>query len=204
MVSQTIRRAVLADAPDILELVNELATDQVMLPRSPASVVEHIRDFVVAEVDGVFAGCGGLAVIWSDIAEIRSIAVAAEHRKLGLGRRMAEELIAEARHLGVARVMAFTYVAPFFEKLGFRVVEHASLPHKVFNDCLNCPKFHRCDEIAVLLELEDAGDAPARGPLSVPTPGMPLPRRYGVSHSPPLSPRGSLGKPRALGESGGK
>ena len=85
----------------------------------------------------------------------------------------------EAESLGLARVMAFTYVPGFFEKLGFQVVEHASLPHKVFNDCLNCPKFHQCDEIAVLKELgplDEDGRPPERGPLSLPQPGTPLPR----------------------------
>lgn len=178
MVGTTIRKAVLFDAPDILQLVNRLAADRLMLPRSPASVVENIRDFVVAEVGGSFAGCGALAVIWSDIGEVRSIAVAPDHQGTGLGIRMARALLTEAEELGLARVMAFTYVPEFFGKLGFRVVEHASLPHKVFNDCLNCPKFHECDEVAVLLELQETGAPapPSRGPLSLPTPGRPLPR----------------------------
>ena len=171
-----IRPATVGDAADIMELVNGLATDQVMLPRSPASVIENIRDFVVSEVGEHFGGCGALAVIWSDIAEVRSIAVEPRFQKLGIGRRMTERLLAEAETLGVARVMAFTYVPEFFEKLGFRVVDHASLPHKVFNDCLNCPKFYKCDEVAVLKELRAAGDAPDMGPMSLPRPGTPLPR----------------------------
>ena len=176
MADVVIRKAVVDDGPDILELVNTLAADQVMLPRSPASVVERLRDFHVAEVDGAFAGCGALAIIWSDIAEVRSIAVKPEHQKLGLGRRIAEALIAEADVLGIARVMAFTYVPGFFEKLDFQVVDHAALPHKVFNDCLNCPKFHACDEIAVLRVLREVEETPDRGPLSLPMPGRPLPR----------------------------
>ena len=176
MADVLIRRALVSDAYDILDLVNELATEQVMLPRSPASVIENIRDFHVAEVDGDFAGCGALSVIWSDISEVRSIAIRPQYQKLGLGRRIAEELISESGALGVARVMAFTYVPGFFEKLGFEVVDHAALPHKVFNDCLNCPKFHKCDEVAVLRVLWDVEDTPERGPLSLPMPGRPLPR----------------------------
>ena len=176
MADFVIRRAKVADTADILDLVNGLAADQVMLPRSPASIIENIRDFVVAEVGEHFGGCAALAVIWSDIAEVRSIAVAPEFRKLGIGRAMTERLLAEAEELGVGRVMAFTYVPDFFARLGFVVVDHASLPHKVFNDCLNCPKFHRCDEVAVLKELSETPDAPARGPLSLPRPGTPLPR----------------------------
>ncbi|MEE8467068.1 MAG: N-acetyltransferase, partial [Planctomycetota bacterium] len=176
MVETLIRKAVLTDAQDILDLVNGLAQDQVMLPRSPASVVEHIRDFQVAQVDGAFAGCSALAVIWSDIAEVRSIAVSPEHQGLGLGHRMLERLIGEALQLGVQRVMAFTYIPDFFVRRGFHLVQHTDLPHKVFNDCLNCPKFHCCDEVAVLRELYSSNSSPRREPASLPTPGVPLPR----------------------------
>ena len=174
-----LRRARLADYRAILDLVNGMARDQVMLPRSPASVIESIRDFVVAEVDGAFAGCAALHVVWSDIGEVRSIAVSPTHQKLGLGRLLVERLIEDADELGLARVMAFTYVTGFFEKLGFHVVEHQSLPHKVFNDCLNCPKYHACDEVAVLRVLRDMPEqAHERGPLSAHGGGQyPLPVR---------------------------
>ena len=152
----TIRRAVVADATPIMKLVNELALRQIMLPRSPASVIENIRDFVIGEIDGRFAGCGALHVVWSDLAEIRSIAVDPALQSLGLGRTMAERLIEEAEELGIARVFAFTYVPGFFERLGFAVVQHSELPHKVFNDCMHCPKFSACDEIAMLRVLRDA------------------------------------------------
>ncbi len=145
----TIRPAVVADAKPIMTLINELAVKQVMLPRSPASVIENIRDFVVAELDGQFAGTGALAVTWTDIAEIRSLAVAPMHQKHGLGRRIVDALVADARRLGIARLFAFTYVPGFFEKMEFAVCAHDDLPHKVFNDCMHCPKFQACDEIAM-------------------------------------------------------
>ena len=176
-VEVTLRHARVDDVADMLELVNGLAADGVMLPRSPASVVENLRDFVVATVDGKFAGCGALAIIWTDLAEVRSIAVLPELRKHGVGKRIAEKLLEVAEDLGIARVMAFTYVPGFFERLGFRIVEHAHLPHKVFNDCLNCPKFHKCDEIAVLKELRPIEGQPLSGPLSLPMPGRGMPRR---------------------------
>ncbi len=176
-VEVTLRHARVDDVADMLELVNGLAADGVMLPRSPASVVENLRDFVVATVDGKFAGCGALAIIWTDLAEVRSIAVLPELRKHGVGKRIAEKLLEVADDLGIARVMAFTYVPGFFERLGFRIVEHAHLPHKVFNDCLNCPKFHKCDEIAVLKELRPIEGQPLSGPLSLPMPGRGMPRR---------------------------
>lgn len=169
----SLRRATMRDVEPMMDLINGLAAEGLMLPRSPASIVEKLRDFIVATVDGEFAGCGALAIIWTDIAEVRSIAVDPRFQKLGLGRRLAEFLIEEAEDLGIARVMAFTYVTGFFQKLGFEVVEHESLPHKVFTDCLKCPKFHKCDEVAVVKELgAPTGDGlPA---VALPKPGMPL------------------------------
>jgi len=168
-----LRRATMRDVEPMMDLINGLAADGLMLPRSPASIVEKIRDFIVATVDGEFAGCGALAIIWTDIAEVRSIAVAPRFQKLGLGRRLAQFLIDEAEELEVARVMAFTYVTGFFEKLGFAVVEHESLPHKVFTDCLKCPKFHKCDEVAVVKEL-GAPRSDGLPAVALPKPGMPL------------------------------
>lgn len=169
-----MRPAAIGDITPIMELVNELAAQGVMLPRSPASIVEKLRDFMVVHVDGEFAGCGALAIIWTDIAEIRSIAVDPRFQGLGLGKKIAQHLIDQAEDLGLRRVMALTYVTGFFEKLGFEVVDHGSLPHKVFNDCLNCPKFHKCDEVAVVKvlkvpEVEDDIEANL-----MPRPGRPL------------------------------
>ena len=118
----TLRPAVVGDVELILDLVNELATAGEMLPRSPSTTVERLRDFVVAEVDGEFAGCGALALVWTDIAEVRSIAVKPEYRKLGVGKRMAESLLAEAKRLGGARVVAFAYV-PGFSEAKFEYVQ---------------------------------------------------------------------------------
>ena len=95
----TIRPARVADVERILALVNELAVQQVMLPRSPASVIENLRDFHVAEVDGAFAGCGALAVCWSDLAEVRSLAVHPDHQQHGLGRRLVEALVLSLIHI---------------------------------------------------------------------------------------------------------
>ncbi len=159
MVTINTRKATVRDAPRIMRLVNELAMQQVMLARSPASVIEHIRDFVIAEIDGEFAGCAALHIVWSDMGEIRSIAVDPIYHKQGIGRRMAAELIEEAAQLGVPKLYAFTYVPDFFEKLGFQVAEHRDLPHKMFNDCKNCPKFNACDEIAMVKALREVPEA---------------------------------------------
>ena len=171
----TVRPAVVADARAIMTLVNELAIQQVMLPRSPASVIENIRDFVIAEVDGVFAGCGALAITWSDIAEVRSLAVAPAMQKHGIGRVLVDALVRDAERLGIPRLFAFTYVPGFFAKMGFTICQHEDLPHKVFNDCMHCPKFLACDEIAMTRAL-DPKASPAKL-FGKPQRAIPLPQR---------------------------
>jgi amino-acid N-acetyltransferase len=171
----TVRPAVVADARSIMTLVNELAIQQVMLPRSPASVIENIRDFVIAEVGGEFAGCGALAITWSDIAEVRSLAVAPAMQKHGIGRVLVDTLVEDAKRLGIPRLFAFTYVPDFFAKMGFTICQHEDLPHKVFNDCMHCPKFIACDEIA-MTRVIDAKASPAKL-FGKPQRAIPLPQR---------------------------
>ncbi len=168
-----IRKATVRDVSAILEIVNEYAQDQVMLARSPLAVYENLRDYVVAVSENRIIGCGALHVVWGDLSEIRSIAVRKDFKSGGIGKKIAKALLSEAHALLLPKVFAFTYVPGFFEALGFRVVPHSELPHKVFTDCLNCPKFNACDEIAVLIELRAVeGTFPQTGPLSRPVPGL--------------------------------
>lgn len=181
-----VRPARVADAKAIMTLVNELAVQQVMLPRSPASVIENIRDFFLAEVDGEFAGCGALAVTWTDIAEIRSLAVRPAMQKHGIGRTLVDALVADARQLGIPRLFAFTYVPGFFAKMGFTVCQHEDLPHKVFNDCRHCPKFLACDEIAMTRVLDAKASPPKL--FGKPQRAMPMPQRTSSFVAPPGAP----------------
>jgi len=158
-----IRRAVVNDAPQIAELVNYYARLGEMLPRPLLYLYQGIRDFVVAEVDGQLVGCGALRVMWSDLAEIRSLAVAESHRGKGIGVQIARELIEDARRLGLTRIFALTYRVAFFERLGFRVVPREALPQKSWTDCLTCPKVTMCDETPVMLELMPEAGRPPNG-----------------------------------------
>jgi amino-acid N-acetyltransferase len=177
----TVRVATASDVDRILGLVNELAVKQIMLPRSPASVIESLRDFLIAEVDGNFAGCGALAITWTDLAEVRSLAVHPDYQKHGIGRAIVEGLIAEAKRLEIPQLFAFTYVPGFFEKLSFVQAEHEQLPHKVFNDCMHCPKFLACDEIAMTRMLNP--NAKASTLLGMPQRSFPLPQRTKKSNT---------------------
>ncbi len=145
-----VRKAVMRDIPRILELIDSYAVKGIMLPRTEFEMSEAIRDFTVA-VDGeTLLGCGALHFYSPTVAEIRSLAVAERAKTRGVGRKLVAALIAEAQEFDLDAVFAFTYVEEFFGKVGFQVVERGALPLKAWKDCLRCPKFQACDEIAVL------------------------------------------------------
>ena len=149
----TVRKARMADVEPIHALVHEYSRQQVMLPRSRADLYESLRDFVVAERKGEVVGCGALAIQWDDLAEIKSLVVTDACQGRGVGRRLVRACLAEARRLGIGRVFALTKTPAFFEGIGFGQVSRESLPHKVWADCVRCPKFPDCDEEAVDIAL---------------------------------------------------
>lgn len=151
-----VRKASMRDIPNILALINAYAADGVMLPRTEFELSENIRDFSCAYDGGTLAGCGALHFYSPLSAEVRSLAVRPDSKRLGVGRALVEALEAEAREQNLASIFAFTYVPGFFQKLGFREVERGELPLKVWKDCLRCSKFRSCDEIAVLKRLRPA------------------------------------------------
>jgi amino-acid N-acetyltransferase len=176
-----IRPAEAPDVPAIASLVNHYAAQNLMLPRSEAQVSLARPDFLVAIDDqGGLAGCGSLVGLTLSLAEIRSLAVAAEHHGNGLGGKIVAALLEMAQRRGLDQVCALTLRPNFFQRLGFQVVDRWSLAPKIWSECVHCPKFHRCDEIAVLMNLtEPAGkpvDIPWWRPLAQVTP-LPVLRR---------------------------
>lgn len=149
-----LRKPTVKDVPAMAGIINAYAAQGQMLPRSLHKLYQSLRDFMVVEVDGHVIACGALAVLWEDLAEIRSLAVANDWRRKGLGRIMVQYFLQEARGLGLDRVFALTYQPGFFERLGFRMVPRDSLPQKVWGECLDCTKFPNCDEVALVLDLE--------------------------------------------------
>jgi amino-acid N-acetyltransferase len=156
MNSLTYRRARPADARAILQLIQHYSAKGVMLPRPYAQIIEKIRDFVVASEDGSGAirGIVALHVVGEDLAEIRSLAVDESCQGQGIGKKMLQVCLQEAKELYLQRVFALTYQTDFFNKLGFSRVEKLTLPQKIWGDCVHCAKFSDCDEIAMLLNLE--------------------------------------------------
>lgn len=150
-----LRKARMADVKTIHGLLMDCSRQGLLLPRSYNELYSHLRDFfVVADKDsGAVTGCCALSICWEDLAEIRSLAVAESLRGQGWGRRLVDACLSEAVTIGIYRVFTLTYQTDFFRKAGFREVAKDLLPQKVWSDCLRCPKFPECDEIALLMEM---------------------------------------------------
>jgi amino-acid N-acetyltransferase len=147
------RKAAMRDIPNILTLINVYAMQGIMLPRTEFEMSENIRDFSVSYDGDLLTGCAALHFYTPTVAEVRSLAVLPELKQRGTGRILVNALEQEARENDLEAIFAFTYVPGFFEKLGFSEVERGELPLKAWKDCLRCPKFQNCDEIAVLKRL---------------------------------------------------
>ena len=145
-----IRKASMQDIPALLALINGYAAKGIMLSRTEFELSENMRDFMVAYDGSTLAGCGALHFYSPTMGEVRSLAVAESHLKHGIGRLIVDALVYEAKLYALDAVFAFTYVEEFFAKAGFQVVERGELPLKAWKDCLRCPKFQACDEIAVV------------------------------------------------------
>jgi len=148
--SMNIRNAKISDAKAIHALISSYAERDKMLFRSMADIYKNLQAFTVAELDGNVVGCCALEIIWSDLAEIKSLAVDEANTEKGIGKMLVTAAAEQARQLGLQRVFALTLKPDFFEKLGFAIVEKETLPMKVWSDCAKCPKQQNCDEVAVV------------------------------------------------------
>lgn len=155
-----IRPARVDDVHGMSALINQYASANVMLARGPQYLYQHIQDYLVATAPNTENGgetvvaCGAVHVLWSDLAEIRSVAVHGGCQKSGLGRQLVNALMERCRFLGIPRVFVFTLVADFFRGCGFEEFDRDMLPPVVWVECSKCPKFYRCDEVCMLAALK--------------------------------------------------
>lgn len=147
-----IRKAVTTDAPRIQQLINGYADKGAMLHRSLSELYENIRDFWVVISDGEVTGCAALHISWKDLAELKSLAVREDCQGRGYARTLIDACLKEAATLSLSKVFALTYVPELFEKMGFQRTDKALLPRKVWTECVYCPKFPDCGEIAVIYQ----------------------------------------------------
>jgi amino-acid N-acetyltransferase len=148
-----VRKAKLSDVKYIYKLILHFSRLGDVLPRPIIELYEHVRDFFVYEERDLIVGACALHICWEDLAEIRSLVVSEEYQGKGIGVQLVKACIEEAKVLEIPKIFALTRVPEFFEKLGFRRIEKSELPHKVWADCVRCPKFPECDEVPVIKEI---------------------------------------------------
>lgn len=149
-----IRNAHMEDVKVIYNLLHHFSNKGLLLARSFSSLYDQLRDFhVFVESQGPvdrIVGAGALHICWEDLAEIRSLAVDENFQRQGIGSQLVAACLADAETFGIHRVFTLTYQPGFFTTLGFKSIDKKELPHKVWSDCINCPKFPDCNEEAMI------------------------------------------------------
>ncbi|PKN71746.1 MAG: GNAT family N-acetyltransferase [Deltaproteobacteria bacterium HGW-Deltaproteobacteria-12] len=151
-----LRKARIGDVKTIHRLINLSAKKGEMLPRSLMDIYNSLRDFFVYydEDKSAVIGICAMNIIWENLAEVRSLFVAENYRKKGIGKQLVDACIAEAITLELFRIFSMTYKKEFFAKLGFKEVDRTTLPQKIWSDCFHCSKYpDYCDETAMIVEL---------------------------------------------------
>ena len=149
-----VEKARIQDVPQIHRLINYFADKDEMLPRPLSEIYENIRDYFVVRKGEQVIACAALHVMWSDLAEIKSVAVAEDSHRQGIGARLMEACLKEAKGLGIPTVFCLTYKPAFFEKFNFSQIDKMELPRKVWTECYRCPKFPDCGEVGLIYQLE--------------------------------------------------
>lgn len=149
-----VRKAVVGDGEIISKIIEPYAKRAIMLKRPVSEVYNALRDFVVCEDEnGKVLGVSAIHIYDNELSEVRSFAVDENHLKEGVGTKLLEANISEARELGLKKVFVLTYESDYFKKFGFKEVVKEELPQKVWRDCISCTKFPHCDETALVLYL---------------------------------------------------
>lgn len=160
-----IQPATVADVLPITAMVNQFAAENIMLPRTEESVRQTVNDWLVAvdpnagPDDPPLLAFGALVPLTDTLVELRSLAVHPSQQGQGLGGHIVNHLVQMARQRGYHQICALTLRENFFVRLGFELVDRWSISPKVWQACIYCPKFHRCDEVAVMMNLVETPQA---------------------------------------------
>ncbi|RPI56943.1 MAG: GNAT family N-acetyltransferase [Acidobacteria bacterium] len=150
-----LRTAVRSDARRIHDLIQRNQQTGHLLPRQLSELTARIDRFVVG-VDGrgAIIACGELAPLSSSLAEIRSLVVSETRRGEGLGRRIVDELRTRAHGAGFGDICVFAHQPAYFAHMGFSIVPHTWVPEKSMADCRTCPLFRKCEQFAMVMDLD--------------------------------------------------
>jgi len=145
-----VEKAKISDATQMHKLINYFADKGEMLARPLSEIYENIRDYFVVKQGRRVIACAALHVSWLDLAEVKSVAVAEDSQRQGIGDQLVDACLGEAKELGIPTVFCFTYQPDFFKRHKFVDIDKMELPRKVWTECYRCPKFPNCDEVALI------------------------------------------------------
>ncbi len=134
--SVTIRPAKTTDVRAIRDLIDVYSVDGSLLSKATVTIFEQLQEFVVAEVGGTVVGCGALHVMWEDLAEVRTLAVRPDQARHGIGSQILQQLLVNARELGIKRVFCLTFMKEFFGRHGFIEIDDTPVGHDVYEQLL--------------------------------------------------------------------
>lgn len=135
----TVRRARTTDVRAMRDLIEPYVRRRILLGKELVTLFEAVQEFVVAERDGQVVGCGALHVLWEDLGEVRTIAVAEGVLGKGVGHAMLEALEQRARDLGLSRLFCLTFETDFFGRHGFVEVAEQVVGPDVFAELVRSP-----------------------------------------------------------------
>jgi amino-acid N-acetyltransferase len=136
-----VRRARTSDVPAIKRLVDTYA-GRILLEKNLVTLYEAVQEFWVAEhpeiqgseIQNKVIGCGALHVLWSDLGEIRTVAVDPTVTGRGVGHAIVTRLLEVARELALERLFVLTFETEFFGKHGFTEIEGTPVTAEVFEE----------------------------------------------------------------------
>jgi amino-acid N-acetyltransferase len=133
MESIKVRPARTADIKTIADLCGPLIQSRVLLGKERVELYESVQEFLVAEdASGKVIGCGALHVMWEDLGEVRTLAIAEAHQGKGIGKLILESLLERAKSIGLKRIFCLTFEVEFFSKLGFETISETPVEPEVY------------------------------------------------------------------------
>jgi amino-acid N-acetyltransferase len=132
----SVRPARTSDVKSIRELVDSYAAPGQMLSKETVTLYESVQEFFVAENDEKFIGCGALHILWEDLAEVRTVAVAQDFHHQGVGHKILDAIIVRAREIGVKRIFCLTFQTEFFGSFGFKEIQGTPVEADVYAELL--------------------------------------------------------------------
>ena len=134
--SVVIRSAKTGDVKKIREIVDAYSDQRRLLSKETVTLFEAVQEFVVAELSGEVIGCGALHVLWEDLAEVRTVAVIESMHGKGVGHQILDQVLKNAKEIGVKKVFCLTFETKFFGAHGFEEIQGTPVTPEVYQQMI--------------------------------------------------------------------